>query len=131
MGKVIVPGGEGGVAAFLNLALKAYLQANPAGENVDALSKCVHRDSVSIYLADMRLPEPGAKGIGEYDLVAVNEKGQTRCFQVQCDAGLQVKSVGSTKLRDLLPASKAMYEDLRREHETPATESEAAPTGPR
>lgn len=131
MGKVMMPGGDGGAAAFLNLALKAYLQNNLESEEAQMLSKCVHSDKVSLYLADMRLPEPGSKSLGAYDLVAVNEKGQTRAFQLQCDGGLQVKAVSKVPMSELSSTSKEMFEALRSEHLAAIGEDAPVPASPK
>lgn len=120
-----------GIAAFLNLALNVYLQKNTSNETVKLLNQYVHNDKIGLYLADMRLPEPGAKDIGAYDLVAVNEKGQTQGFQVQCDKGLQVKGLSEVPMETLSTASIAMFKDLRSEHLARSMEGEPAPASPK
>ena len=118
MGKARIPGDTesdaGGEIHFLNLAMKAYLQANQGSEKhgVQILSKCLHSENISLYVTSINIPEPGSKGLGGYELVAARGD-KVRCMKVECDSGLQIKDVKKISPEQLSEGSKEFYDEIK------------------
>lgn len=118
---------EEGVNLFFNASVKTYLHMHKNSDNsaVRQLNECLTSNDIKLYLTDIRMPEHDAPG--QYELIAFNKEGKSRCFLVECDKNLQIKSLSKIKLEAISPASKEYYEQIKSE----AHGAEAAASAPK
>ena len=116
MGKImfyVAPDENSGELRVLNLSLNAFLGTKDnSDEDIKLLKQCLYDDKINLYLTDIQHPAKGSKGIGQYELVAVQDN-KTKCFQVKCDVVFQVQGVAKVKAKELSSISQHAVHEIK------------------